>query len=71
VQPSARVERPVANGAPLVFELDGAHVTYALGINAQRDMAAIRRLIERKIPVDPAELADPAKPLTALLKAKA
>jgi hypothetical protein len=27
-----------------------------------------RRLIERRIPVDPAELADPAKPLAGMLK---
>ena len=44
---------------------------YALGINAQRDLAAIRRLIERKIPVDPAALADPAQPFANMLKAKA
>jgi hypothetical protein len=42
-----------------------------LGINAQRDIAVARRLIERRVPVDPADLADPAKPLAAMLKAKA
>ncbi len=46
-------------------------MTYALGINAQRDLAAVRRLIERKIPVDAAALADPAKPFNAMLKTKA
>ena len=46
-------------------------INYALGINAQRDLAAIRRLIERKIPVDVEALADPAKPFNAMLKAKA
>jgi hypothetical protein len=55
----------------LAFALDGAHVTAALGINAQRDLAAARRLIERRIPVDAAALADPARPLAELLKAKA
>jgi hypothetical protein len=55
----------------LVFETDGARVTAALGINAQRDIAAVRRLIERRIPVDPAALADPARPLAELLKVKA
>ena len=39
-----------------------------IGINAQRDIATIRRLIERRIAVDAAELADPAKPLNAMLK---
>jgi NADPH-dependent 2,4-dienoyl-CoA reductase/sulfur reductase-like enzyme len=66
-----RVRRPLAGNALLSFETDGAHVTAALGINAQRDMAAARRLIERRVPVDPAALADPARPLADLLKAKA
>ena len=48
-----------------------ASINYALGINAQRDLAAVRRLIERKIPVDAAALADPAQPFNAMLKAKA
>jgi hypothetical protein len=48
----------------------GAHIAYALGINAQRDIATTRRLIERQITVDPAALADPTKPLADLLKAK-
>jgi hypothetical protein len=30
----------------------------------------VRRLIERRIAVDPSALADPAKPLADLLKAK-
>jgi len=54
-----------------VFELDGAHLAYVVGINAQRDIAMARRLIERRIPVDASELADPAKPLAQMLKAKA
>ena len=66
-----RVHRPLAGKSALAFETDGGHVTAALGINAQRDMAAARRLIERRIPVDPAALADPARPLAELLKAKA
>jgi 3-phenylpropionate/trans-cinnamate dioxygenase ferredoxin reductase component len=67
----ARVHRPLAAGATLLFELDGAHITYAFGINARRDIATARRLIERKVPVDAAELADAGKPLAAMLKAKA
>jgi hypothetical protein len=43
-------------------------VVFALGINAQRDLAVVRRLIERRIPVDAAALADPAQPLASLLK---
>jgi hypothetical protein len=53
-----------------MFELDGAHLAYAVGINAQRDIAMVRRLIERKIAVEASELADPAKPLAQMLKAK-
>jgi NADPH-dependent 2,4-dienoyl-CoA reductase/sulfur reductase-like enzyme len=70
-EPSARVRRPLGGGAALLFELDGAHLAYALGINAQRDLAAARRLIERGVPVSADDLADPAKPLAQLLKAKA
>ncbi len=46
-------------------------IAYVLGINAQREMGPARRLIEQRVPVDAAELADPAKPLECLLKAKA
>jgi 3-phenylpropionate/trans-cinnamate dioxygenase ferredoxin reductase subunit len=69
-QPSARVRRPLAAGASLMFELDGSHLVYAAGINAQRDLAAARRLIERRVPVPAADLADAGKPLAQLLKAK-
>jgi NADPH-dependent 2,4-dienoyl-CoA reductase/sulfur reductase-like enzyme len=70
-QPGARVRRQIGPKAVLLFELDGARLTYAMGINAQRDIAMARRLIERRVPVDAGELADPAKPLAQLLKAKA
>ncbi len=70
-QPSARVRRNMSADATLLFELDGGHLAYAVGINAQRDIAIARRLIERRIPLDANELADAGKPLSALLKAKA
>jgi 3-phenylpropionate/trans-cinnamate dioxygenase ferredoxin reductase component len=69
--PSQRVRRKLGDNATLLFELDGAAIAYVLGINAQREMGPARRLIEQRVPVDPAELADPAKPLNAMLKAKA
>jgi NADPH-dependent 2,4-dienoyl-CoA reductase/sulfur reductase-like enzyme len=69
--PSERVRRPLAGGAALIFELDGPLIAYAVGINAQRDIAMVRRLIERRVPVAAADLADPAKPLAQLLKPKA
>ena len=69
--PATRIHRPLPGKSRLVFETDNGVVTFAMGINVQRDLAAARRLIERRIPVDAAELADPASPLAAMLKAKA
>jgi hypothetical protein len=65
-----RVRRPLPGKSQLLLEMKDGVVCYALGINAQRDLAAVRRLIERKVPVDPAALADPAQPFNAMLKAK-
>jgi NADPH-dependent 2,4-dienoyl-CoA reductase/sulfur reductase-like enzyme len=70
-QPTQRIHRQISDKAMLLFDLDGPRLGYAMGINAQRDIAMARRLIERRVPVDPAELADPNKPLNAMLKAKA
>jgi NADPH-dependent 2,4-dienoyl-CoA reductase/sulfur reductase-like enzyme len=70
--PAARkVRRPLPDKSALLLETKDGVISYALGINAQRDLAAVRRLIERKIPVDAEALADPAKPFNAMLKAKA
>ena len=66
-----RVRRPLPEKSALMLEVKDGTVCAALGINVQRDLAAIRRLIERKIPVDPAALADPAQPFNAMLKPKA
>jgi hypothetical protein len=62
------VHRPLGGDSVLVFEVSDGRVAYAMGINAQRDLAAVRRLIERRVPVDPAALADPAQSITAMLK---
>ena len=69
-QPSACVRRPVGAGSLLFFEFEGPRLAYVSGINAQREIAVARRLIERGIPVDASEVADADKPLAALLKAK-
>ena len=69
-QAAKRVRRSLAGKGTLLLETKAGKITYALGINAQRDLAAIRRLIERNIPVDADALADPAKPFNAMLKAK-
>jgi hypothetical protein len=66
-----RVRRPLPDKSALLLETKDGVITYALGINAQRDLAAVRRLIERKIPVDVEALADPTKLFNAMLKAKA
>lgn len=69
--PSGDAERvrrgPIGNTA-MIFEVSGGRLVAALGINAQRDLAAARRLISQRVPVDGAALADPALPLPALLK---
>jgi 3-phenylpropionate/trans-cinnamate dioxygenase ferredoxin reductase subunit len=62
------VRRPLAGGAALVFDVKDGLLVSALGINAQRDLAIVRRIIERRVPVDPAALADPSAPLAAMLK---
>jgi 3-phenylpropionate/trans-cinnamate dioxygenase ferredoxin reductase component len=69
--PVERVRRPLAGKSVLSFEIADGVLVYAMGINAQRDLAAARRLIERRIPVDAAALADPSRPLASLLKATA
>jgi NADPH-dependent 2,4-dienoyl-CoA reductase/sulfur reductase-like enzyme len=65
---TSRVTRPMPGNAALTFELKNDRLVAAMGINAQRDLAAARRLIERAIPIDPAALADPTQALAALLK---
>lgn len=65
-----RVQRPMPGKSWLLLETDGTLLSYAIGVNAQKDLAAVRRLIERRIPVDPAALADPNQLFAAMLKAK-
>jgi 3-phenylpropionate/trans-cinnamate dioxygenase ferredoxin reductase subunit len=69
-QPTQCIRRTLGANAMILFECDGPRLVYAIGINAQRDIAAARRLIERRAPVDANELSDPAKPLAAMLKTK-
>jgi NADPH-dependent 2,4-dienoyl-CoA reductase/sulfur reductase-like enzyme len=62
------VSRSLAANSALVFHVRDGRVVYAMGINAQRDIATARRLIERQVPVDASALADSRQPLTAMLK---
>jgi len=68
VNGSTRVHRPIAGGGTIVFDVVDGRLAYAMGINAQRDLMVARRLIERRATVDSSELADPQKPLQAMLK---
>jgi NADPH-dependent 2,4-dienoyl-CoA reductase/sulfur reductase-like enzyme len=65
-----RVRRPLPGKSWLLLETEGELLSYAFGINAQKDLAAVRRLIERRIAVDAAALADPNVPFASMLKAK-
>jgi len=66
-----RVRRPTEGDGWLVFEIREGHLAYAMGINTQRDLAVARRLIERRVPIDPAALADPTQSLKDLLTRQA
>jgi NADPH-dependent 2,4-dienoyl-CoA reductase/sulfur reductase-like enzyme len=68
VASTTRVRRPLPGNAALIFDVNDGRLAGAQGINVQRDLAAVRRLIERRTPVDPAVLADPSQPLAAMLK---
>jgi 3-phenylpropionate/trans-cinnamate dioxygenase ferredoxin reductase subunit len=70
-KPGTLVRRPLEGERSLVFEVSDGTLASAMGINMQRDIAAARRLIERRVPVDAAALADPNRPLAAMLKAPA
>jgi len=65
---ATQVHRPLGGDSMLVFDVSDGRLVYAMGINAQRDLAAARRLIERRVPVDPGALADPGQAMTAMLK---
>ena len=65
-----RIRRPMPGNAALMFELSDGRLVGAQGINVQKDLAAVRRLIERRIPVEPAALEDPSQPLAAMLKTR-
>jgi NADPH-dependent 2,4-dienoyl-CoA reductase/sulfur reductase-like enzyme len=64
----ARVERPMTGNSSLaIFGREGS-VVGAVGINAQKDVSALRRIIERKITLSATDLMDPTKPFAALMK---
>ena len=67
------VEREVLRGDPesgsfLLFGLAGQSVATAALINAGRDRRPVKQIIEARLAVDPAALADPDRPLKQLAK---
>ena len=62
------MHRPLGDGRVLIFDVIDGRLAYAMGINAQREIAMARRLIERRVAVDATALADPAQPLAGMLK---
>ena len=65
---ATRVHRSLDGNRIVVFDVGDGRLTHAMGINAQRDIAMARRLIERRVPVDVSMLADPGCALSAMLK---
>src|SRR5262249_36782005 len=65
---SAVVHRQLGGDNVLIFHVSDGRLVYAMGINAQRDLAAARRLIERRVELDVAALENPAQPLAAMVK---
>ena len=65
-----RSRRSLPREGTLLLETKGGVISCAIGINAQREISVVRRLIEREIPVDFEFLADPAKPFATMLKMK-
>lgn len=63
-----RVLRGSLEGGPgIVFYLIGGHVVSACLFNAGRERRLVKRLVEEKVPVEAAALADAARPLKSLL----
>ncbi len=58
----------MSDNAFTAFYLDGDRLDAVVAVNNARDIKVARRLMERRIPVDAARLADPATKLQALLK---
>jgi NADPH-dependent 2,4-dienoyl-CoA reductase/sulfur reductase-like enzyme len=52
----------------IVFHMAEGRIVAATGVNRPKEMAAVRRIIQRGIAVDPAVLVDPATRLAALAK---
>ncbi len=60
--------RELEHGRMIEFYMNNDCLRYAVSIDAGRDLAIAKRLIERKIKVDPSDLADPEVKLATLLR---
>jgi len=65
---STVVHRQLGGDNVLIFHVSDGRLVHAMGINAQRDLAAARRLIERRVELDVAALENPAQSLAAMVK---
>ena len=52
----------------IAFNLADGRIVAATGVNRPKEMAAVRRIMQRGVAVDPAVLADPSTRLAALAK---
>lgn len=60
----------VFRGADVAFHLDGDVLVGAVSVNDPNAVRAARRLIDQRIPVSAADLADPAVALRSLLRSQ-
>jgi 3-phenylpropionate/trans-cinnamate dioxygenase ferredoxin reductase component len=52
----------------IAFSLEGQRIAAATGVNRSKEMAVVRRIMQRGIAVDPAVLADPSTKLMTLVR---
>tara|TARA_E500000305_G_scaffold105319_1_gene102681 strand:- start:211 stop:1452 length:1242 start_codon:yes stop_codon:yes gene_type:complete len=60
--------RELGHGRMIEFYMNKDRLQYVVGIDAGRDLGIAKRLIERKIKVDPSDLADPEVKLATILR---
>jgi NADPH-dependent 2,4-dienoyl-CoA reductase/sulfur reductase-like enzyme len=64
---STRIRRVLGGDGSLSFHVRDNRLVFVMGINAQRDIAIARRLIERSVPVELTALSDPSQPLSKMV----
>jgi NADPH-dependent 2,4-dienoyl-CoA reductase/sulfur reductase-like enzyme len=64
---STRIRRVLVGNSSLSLHVRDNRLVFVVGINAQRDVAIAKRLIERSVPVKLTALSDPSQPLALML----